>query len=274
MLHFSLNVLRVVATALVVAAAGGCVTAEEIRSIVIEANAASVAADAALLDADPTPAPGDGWRDAVARIEAFIAENPEETVTNNALRVREAVVLLGAGQTNLARAVLEEVDRAALGSTRDIAIYDAREHLVWWYGLGSALSASDVERGEEALAGIAGVADGLDRADYTRRFFEEMRMRIALRLARSRVQEADIRSLLDDGASRYAAQWDENDRRAIQVWHGTASLAESADLRTLRWYDFVPVAFAAADDIVRAACTADCPTYTPTWVACIENGTC
>jgi hypothetical protein len=274
MLHLGFKLFGPILTALAIAATAGCVTADEVRSIVTEANAAAVAADAAVLDADPSPVPGEGWRDSVARIEAFIAENPDEAVTNNALRVREAVILLGAGQANLARAVLEEVDPGRLGSARDSAIYAAREHLVWWYGLGSVLTGSDFERGEEALVGIAAVADGLDRADYTRRFFEEMRVRIALRLARSRVQEEDIRSLLDDGARRYAAQWDQDDQRAIQVWHGSAALADSADLRTLRWYDFVPVAFATADDIVREVCTADCPAYTPTWVACIERGTC
>src|SRR5690606_28457118 len=97
---------------------------------------------------------------------------------------------------------------------------------------------------------------------------------IALRLARSQVQEQDMRALLDDGVSRYAAQWDAQDRRAIQAWHRSEALAESADMRSLRWYDFVPVAFATADDIVRDVCGADCPAYTPDWVACIQDGTC
>src|SRR5690606_30775598 len=94
-----------------IAAAGGCVTADEVRSIVTEANASAIAADAGVLDADPGALPGEGWRETVTRIETFIAEHPDQPRTNNALRVREAVVLLGAGQTNLARVVLEEVDR-------------------------------------------------------------------------------------------------------------------------------------------------------------------
>src|SRR5690606_20651257 len=222
----------------------------------------------------PGAAPGASWRDTVARIEALIAEHPDEPRTSNALRIREAVVLLGAGQPHSARAAVEEVERDLLGSARDIAIYDAREHLVWWYGLGSVLTASDIERGEEALIGIAAVADGLGRADDTRRFLEEMRVRIALRLARSRVQEEDARALLDDGVNRYAAQWDAQDRRAIQAWHRSEILAERADLRSLRWFDFVPAAFATADDIARGVCEADCPAYTPSWVACIEDGAC
>src|SRR5690606_34803733 len=145
------RVVRLVAAVVALAAAAGCVTAEQVKSIVTEANAATIAAEAAVLDADPGAAPGASWRDTVARIEAFIAEHPDEPRTSNALRIREAVVLLGAGQPNLARAVFEEVDRELLGSARDIAIYDAREHLVWWYGLGSVLTASDIERGEEAL---------------------------------------------------------------------------------------------------------------------------
>jgi hypothetical protein len=272
--YFGSKVLGLVVAVIALVAAAGCVTAEQVKSIVTEANAATIAADAGVLDADPGAAPGAGWRDTVARIETFIAEHPDEPRTSNTLRVREAVVLLGAGQPNLARAVFEEVDRGMLGSTRDIAIYDAREHLVWWYGLGSVLTASDIERGEEALVGIAAVADGLDRADDTRRFFEEMRVRIALRLARSRVQEEDVRALLDDGVNRYAAQWDGQDQRAIQAWHRSDILAESADIRSLRWYDFVPVAFATAGDIVRAVCEADCPAYTPRWIACIEDGAC
>lgn len=262
----------------VAALLGGCVTADQVREIVEGANRESLVANLAGEGADLQPERRQGqvaaWEKEVTRIEDFIVNHPEQSRTNNALRVREAVLLLNAGQTNLARAVFSEVDRGELAGERDLAIYDARDHLLWWYGLGTAMSAADRTKAQAALNGLAGVADALERSGYVRRFLEETRVRIALRLAQSLSDSASIRSVLDEAIARYEAQFDAVDREAIQAWHlgsgGSAGLA----LKSLRWYDYAPKAFFRADEIIAGACESGCPTYTPPWIACTMDNSC
>lgn len=258
---------------------GGCVTASEVKSIVQDANRESMVAGLAGggsgLEPENGPAQPSSWKDQVARIEDFILTHPEQVRTNNALRLREAVLLLNAGQPNLARAVFSEIDREHLAGARDRAIYDAREDLIWWYGLGRSLSPEDRSSARAALTGLAAVADGPDPIpSYTRRFLEQTRVRIANRLAASLSAEEDIRSILDEATARYAEQFDASDRKAIQAWHTDGDLAVKAGLKSLRWYDYVPTAFARADEIIRGACRDACTTYTPDWVSCIKDRSC
>jgi hypothetical protein len=264
--------------ALLLTLLGGCVTAREVEQIVADANRESLVAGIADATPDPQPgaAAGEGWEQAVARIEDYIVNHPDQPRTINALRIREAVLLLNAGQPNLARAVFDQVDPSQLAGARDLAIYDAREHLAWWYGLGRTLTPDDRRSARDALAGLAAVAvaDGLGRNDATRRFLEETRVRIGLRLAASLSDPGDVGAVLDDATTRYAAQFDAADRRAIQAWHRDRALAEGAALKSLRWYDYVPAAFARADEIGAVVCHGDCKAYTPGWVACIRERGC
>jgi hypothetical protein len=269
------QVLTLALTALVV---GGCVTARDVERIVQDANrdsvVASLAENGSLLEPQPGQLKVASWEDNVSRIEDFVVNHPDQPQTNNALRIREAVLLLNAGQTNLARAVFAEIDRGQLAGERDLAIYDAREHLVWWYGLSRSMSDQDRTHAREALSGLARVADNLDQTSYTRRFLEETRVRVGLRLAQSLSSEADVQSVLEDATVRYAGQFDEADRKAIQMWHLDHDLASGVTLQSLRWYDYVPNAFARADEIIEAACRSSCPTYTPDWVSCIKARSC
>lgn len=269
---------QVISLAFAAVLLGGCVTADEVKEIVESANRESVVANLAGAGADLQPA-GDaarraGWEQEVARIEDFIVNHPDRLRTINALRIREAVLLLNAGQVNLARAVFSEVDRGQLAGERDLAIYDARDPLVWWYGLGTAMSGEDRAKARAALTGIARVANDLERTTYTRRFLEETRVRIALRLARSLSDPASIRAVLDEAMSRYDGQFDAVDREAIQGWHKDGSDSPDVPLMSLRWYDYAPRAFTQADQIIAGACVGDCPSYTPPWIACIEDSSC
>jgi hypothetical protein len=266
--------------ALTLAAAliGGCVTADQVKDIVEDANRESLVASLGGSDANLEPgtqgAPVAAWENEVARIEDFIVSHPDQPRTNNALRIREAILLLNAQQPNLARAVFAEVEREQLVTERDRALYDVHDHLIWWYGLGTTLSAEDRERAQSALTGIAEVADGLERSSQTRRFLEETRVRIALRLAHDLSDPGDIRSVLDEAMDRYEAQFDASDRQAIQAWHAGDGRPGDVVLKSLRWYDYVPQAFAWADEIVAGACEAACPSYTPLWIACLKDNSC
>jgi len=268
------------------ALAGGCVSAEQVEDIVNESNrtivvasiressVTAVAGSGANLDPEPGSLDDATWQQAVARIEEFIDDHPGEILTINALRMREAVVLLNAGQPNLARAVFSEVDRAQLGNERDRAIYDAREHLIWWYGLGSTMSDDDRGFAKDAMDGIADVANDLVKESHTRRYLEETRVRIALRVAQTFVTEAQIREVLDGAIERYAAQFDTDAQTAIQVWRQQQDLAAGAALRSLRWYDYAPKVFEDADNLLVPFCADDCDSYEPPWIACIEENRC
>jgi len=257
---------------------GSCVTADEVKEIVESANRESVVANlggaGANLQLEGDEGWRAGWQEEVARIEDFIVNHPDQSRTINALRIREAILLLNVGQANLARAVFSEVDRGQLTGERDLAIYDTRDHLVWWYGLGNAMSGEDRGQAREALTGIARVANDLERPTYTRRFLEETRLRIALRLARSLSDPASIQVVLDEAIRRYEGQFDAVDREAIQGWHRDGSDSPSVPLMSLRWYHYVPKAFIRADQIIADACVGNCPTYTPPWIACIKDGSC
>ena len=278
---------------IVVLLLGGCATTEDVKKIVKDSNnriveaserdrelvvasirestIAAVAGDGAHLDPVSNASDDSGWRESVARIEDFIANHPEETRTINALRVREAVVLFNAGQANLARAVFAEVDRSQLGSARDRAIYDSREHLIWWYRLGDRMTNDDRDSALSAINGLAEVADELDGQSDIRRYLEETRVRIALRLAQTFINDADVRGVLNDPMKDYGDQFDKIEQRAIQIWHIEQELGAGATLRSLRWYDYVPVAFSDADEIIADFCeTGNCERYTPDWIACIQ----
>ena len=269
----------------------GCATSEQVKKIVDDSNKTIVVASIEqsqqlAIDAlagggstlTPQPASTDAtaWKAEVGRIEEFIANHPDQVRTNNTLRVREAVLLLNAKQPNLARAVFGEVECANLSSIRDRAICDVQEPLIWWYSLGTAMSSNDAEKARQALSGIGEAADKLERTSSIRRSLEQIRVRIALRLART-LEAQEMQAVLSEALNRYAAQFDASDRKAIQSWHMTNDLPEgqrAAMLSSLRWYDYVPKAFSIADDLNDQICGENCENFTPPWVACIKDNNC
>lgn len=242
-----------------------CLTTKQVREIVDESNNAavvsSISADARLGE------PGDDWRTVVNRIETFIAENPDDKRTVAALRIREAVVLLNAGQVNLARAVFDEVDDTQIAGGRDRAIYDAREALLWFYGWdGQSLEASDRQAMNDALISLAEVADSLKPGSGIRRFLEETRVRIAVTGAENLTDEAEVCALTTEPLKRYAGQFDNPaDRDGIERWHNnTLSEADAEVLRNLRWYDYAPKPF---EDVEAMLGDTTCPQDpTPDWL--------
>src|SRR6478736_202859 len=109
----------------------GCATRDEVQNAV---NAANVAALSSELNPGAAGAIGStNVAEASRRIEAFIAANPEQKSANASLRVRQAVMLLQNGQTNLARAAFNAASLDDLkGSTRDQALKQLQETLIWY----------------------------------------------------------------------------------------------------------------------------------------------
>jgi hypothetical protein len=220
------------------------------------------------------------WREAVERIEEFIAWHPDEPEVANDLRIREAILLVSVGEYNQAAAAFNEIDPSHLSNERDRAFYDVRETLIWWYGVGgenSGFSREDTESyAERALANLATVADNLNGSRSTRRLLGEMRVRIANRLAAAMTDPSQTRAILEDGLDRYAAQFDPSEYPLIQNWNrqepGPQPLPKLSDIR---WYEYIPVAFkqaqAAWEVYVRHGET---PLEIPEWVSCMEQHTC
>jgi len=274
-----------------------CATQQQVREIVEGSNAAIIG-DTLAPDGDVPEQgslDGEAWAAQVERIENFIVNHPEMAVTNNALRIRQAVVLLSAKQMALANTVFNQVDAKQLANTRDQAIYTLREHLIWWYGVGRTLSQpaggcdlavpttdnSDCGRALHALESMAQFIDGderqrkMPRSSSVARFLEQERVRIALRLA-NMMEGEDFTELLSPAMERYAGQFDVKDRQAIQQWHIGTKLApeDKAILVSLRFYNYVPSAFKKADTLVDQVCGEQCPNLTPSWVACITTQSC
>jgi len=221
-----------------------------------------------------------GWKESVAKIEEFISRHPDEPEITNALRIKEAILLLSVGENNLGAAAFNEIDCTHLSNGRNRALFDIRETLIWWYGIGgenSGFSREDTEKNaKEALDNLSAVAESLKGSKDTKRLLEQMRVRIANRLAGATTDPGETRAILEDGLGRYAAQFDPSEYPLIQNWNQQEPRPGLLPkLSDVRWYEYVPTAFKQA----QAAWTVhvrhgERPLEIPEWVSCMEEGTC
>lgn len=274
---YRLKIINVVVIVLAVLSLSACLTSKQVKDIVNESNSAiivaSMSSQGGVMEVEPSAPKTDGWQKEVEKIEKFIANNPDQVATNNALRIREAVLLLNVGQPNLASAVFAEVQCVDLGNSRDRAICDAQKPLIWWYGLGTTISEEQREIGREQIKQIGKVADGLERTSPTRRMFEQIRVRAAIRLAESLSDMESIKEILNESLGRYEKQFNQADQKIIQEWGMNKNIPVSA-LSSLRWFNYVPAVYKQADDINDALCGSQCPDFTPAWVSCIKDKSC
>ena len=279
---YRLKIIYIPVLILMVFSLSACLTSKQVKDIVDESNSAiivaSMAGQGGIMEVEPTTSTTDSWQKEVEKIEKFIANNPDQVATNNALRIREAVLLLNVGQTNLARAVFSEVQCGDLGNSRDRAICDAQEPLMWWYGLGTTIS-EQRDKAKKEIDSIGKVADGLERTSSTRRMFEQIRVRAATRLAESLSNMDDIKVALSEPLDRYGKQFNKEEYKLIQDWAINKNIPVSA-LPSLRWYNYVPSVYKQADNIIEENCRKQCPdddcrkqcpNFTPKWIDCIEN---
>jgi len=155
---------RVFTTTAVLAAAlfaTGCATQRQVKEIVSASNMASLSTELGLGGEDPSkPAGGgDSWKQASAKIEAFVAEHPENKTTIAVLRVRQAVMLLNNKQYNLAKAAFAEAKLEDLrASSRDRSLKRLETDLLWWYPTaGGTLPAGEFTTASNALTHISTV---------------------------------------------------------------------------------------------------------------------
>lgn len=270
--------------AIVLLAAAGCATRGDIIEVTGPSTSEIVSEVLAkdLPGVDPAGANLSiaGWKESVAQIEEFIARHPDDPQIVNALRIREAILLLCVGENNQGSAAFKEIDRTQLSNVRDKALFDVRQTLIWWYGIGgedSGFSREDTEKhAKMALDKLAAVADMLNGSPSTKRLLEQMRVRIANRLASAMSEPTSIRAILQDALNRYAAQFAPSEYPLIQNWNRQEPRPELLPkLSDVRWYDYVPEAFKLAEAAwavhVRNGAL---PLDIPDWVSCMEEGTC
>jgi len=208
------------ALALLLVVSSGCATTKEVQEIVSRTNAAMISPGRIGQKGETKPA----WEVESARIEAFIEANPDADVTNAALRVRQGMLLATHKQDAYALLAFEQIkDRDQLVSERDRALYDLHEHIVWWFKVseehfgGEPPTAAgkkgtgDYEMVVPALAAFREVCNGLPPGSSARNYLEEMRAWIAATYAKDLTVAEFAQSAIEDGLSRYASQFSEDD---------------------------------------------------------------
>lgn len=204
------SVLAFAATLLV----SGCATQRQIGDIVVTSNLASLSAELGLGTESPSKPDGRAdWKAASAKIEAFIAQHPDNPTTVSALRVRQAVMLLNNRQYNLAAAAFGEAKPENLrGSARDRSLKRLEPELLWWYPTaGGSFSRADFQTASNALQKISLVWTELKSPDDDgiREWLAALRAWIGLKMANdgdAQVLGADtVRGFLENAINTYAS---------------------------------------------------------------------
>ena len=215
-----MNRIRVALALVLIAAVSGCATTRDVQEIVSRTNVAMIPAQS-LVQKDQTSG---NWTDENARIEAFIEANPTDEVTIAALRARQGMLLAVNKQDAYALMAFEQIkDPSQLVSARDRALYDLREHIVWWFKVsnqrfdGTPPTAADKEGSGDYAAAVRAldeyepVCNGLPPGSGIRIYLEEMRAWIAVSYANNLTDQAIAQSALVNGLNRYAEQFTSDD---------------------------------------------------------------
>ena len=221
----SSSLRALVLSALLVASAtlfAACGTTAEVRDLVAESNAAVLMAESPVLVTAPTgsDSSGTGQRlggeaDLITRIDTFIETHPERPATLNALRIRKAMLLLQSRQPNLARAAFENFDPAIAGNTRDRALYDARNSLLFWWAVAGLQDPGQFptdRRFASQQAELETVIDGLPPTSV-RAYLAALHAQMVMK----RVENVDAtrgRPMLQAAFARYIGEFSADERRA------------------------------------------------------------
>jgi hypothetical protein len=189
-------------------ALASCATRQDVTDAVTSTNAASLMAE--LNPGSASPQSGGAparWQAASQKVEAFIAANPDQKVTNAELRVRQAVMLMQNRQPNLAKAAFDQVALADLPTARDRALKRLQEELLWWYRSAGETAGIDFTKGEKAQAAITTVLADLKTPDdeSIRDFLAAVRASIGVKMATDVFGQPKAQAYLKDAIDTYAA---------------------------------------------------------------------
>ena len=215
----------------------GCLTSKGVKKIVSESNDTMLthiedsnaqAAHAAALSALPggslpdagAASPQEPWIEPSGKIDAFIAANPDEGITANALRIRQAMLLLSYGKTQLADQAFKMVSDTGGLSARDTALLNLSSDLIWWFELNKSglpdhsPAATGMKNLQTEIGNLGGSNENVSIRDY----LAEMRAWIGLHRTRfSGTTNTAIRGgFLRDAVDNYTATLSSQDLTAIK----------------------------------------------------------
>jgi hypothetical protein len=196
----------------------GCVTDEQVKSIVRDGNyqlllAAEPGLEMGGLPANPGKDANASVDVAAAKIEAFLSQHQDDRAMASALRLRQALLYLNHRSFALAEHAFSQVNPAALHSTRDRALYAARTELRWWTEYAQAKPATffstQKETAEEALVALARQSQSKELAASPdlRDYLLEMRAWIGLKLGLATADAEASRRTLQDAVDVYSASF-------------------------------------------------------------------
>lgn len=146
------RVFAILALSLILPGLVGCATKAQVEQLNL-AIAHSMVPDVPSVRADGSTISSSGWEATSRKIDAFIQANPKSTVTIKALRMKQAMLLLRHQKFAMARAAFNEVKDPNGLYDRDKALWNLRDHLLWWYET-DRLSAPDYDRSTQASKAI------------------------------------------------------------------------------------------------------------------------
>lgn len=196
----------------------GCLTTSQVSKIVRDSNydlllSAVPGLETGGLSANPGTEKNQTVDEASARIEAFLAQHPDDPAMASALRLRQALLHLNHGAFSLAENAFAEVKPADLHTARDQAIHALREPLLWWSQQSLVRTATffstQKESAQKWMRVIATQAQtpALNAAPDLRDYFLEMRAWIGLKLGLADINPASSRETLQDAISLYTASF-------------------------------------------------------------------
>ena len=169
--------------------AGGCVTTDEVKDIVRDANYQMLAASAPgsdLAGLSPDGKSDAAGADAATKVNAFLAAHPDDPAMTAALRLRQTMLYLGQQAFALADATHQQIAATSLLAPRDKALYAAYADLRWWneYALATpaVFFSSQKDAAARHMAALAQQAAGLASLPDLRDYLLEMRAWIGLKL--------------------------------------------------------------------------------------------
>jgi hypothetical protein len=208
-----------------------CATRSQVQKIVTDSNAAILARQ---LNADTDPVitvDGKGkptaLDEASARIDAFIAAHPDQVETAAALRIRQGMLLLTAGEPELAKVAFAQAKPENLHTPRDKTLGQMAPVLTWWFNGAStdAFGENDYRSASNALPSLLThqstltVAAAKDReTEGIRDYVAETRAWIGLRYASALPagQVTVARAAFLDTVTNYVASLGTNTAQMIE----------------------------------------------------------
>jgi len=208
----------------------GCVTREQVASIVAQSNAAMISSQLGDLPQKDGEKPGQSWMDSNQQIEAFVAAHPDQPEITAPLRVRQAMLLLSNKQINLAQAAFDSVAETDLHTARDQTLKRNAGHLVWWFShsANDTWTAVDQTQASNALKALAESQDSLSDSPDIRDYLAEMRAWIGLSSAKQTTRADEARKRLEDALDTYARIFSAHDLEVLQ--NGNEQLPDSKAL--------------------------------------------